>query len=105
MKKKSTFDKRHQREPQAVELRYGAQKEWALEGNRTLGKCKLVAVDGYCARKNAERMMVRKSGLFSQFGWHRGRNYRPEEQESLFFGFSFSPTTKESYGYEKRNPL
>ena len=35
MMKKSIFGKRHQRDPQAVKLRYGVRKEWALEGNRT----------------------------------------------------------------------
>ena len=51
-----------------------------------------VAIDGYCTRKNAERMMVRDiSGLFfdriSQFGWHHGNiDYRPEDQIFLFFG-------------------
>lgn len=50
---------------------------------------RLVAVDGYCARKNAERMMVRKSGLFSQFGWHRGSNIVPKNRKTLFFGFYF----------------
>lgn len=50
------------REPQAVGLRHGEQKEWTSEGNRKR-ECALVAVDGICTRKKAERMSVRKSGL------------------------------------------
>ena len=59
----------------------------------------LVAVDGFCARKKAERMSVRKSGLnhLSQFGWHHGKFVIVPKSGIPLFGFYFETTTKRSY--------
>jgi hypothetical protein len=60
MIKSSTFDYLRHRELQAVGLQYAKRKEWTYEGERTRVLTQ-VAIDGYCARINAERMFVRKS--------------------------------------------
>ena len=93
------------REPQAVELRYDGQKEWTCEGERTRGNPASVAIDGYCTRKNAERMLVRKKADFlSQFGWHRGSNIVPKCEFFRVSGFYLS-NRKRRTDYGKRNPL
>lgn len=45
MNESSTFARRSHRELQAVELRYGQQKEWTWEGERTRVFAQ-VAIDG-----------------------------------------------------------